>query len=84
VNPEIVIGATSDASGLYATIDGVRVKVGDLDTSTLKYDLGDGTITIDDLDITVGGALSPLLSGVLGNVPAGTPLLSLDLSFPEM
>ena len=32
VNPEVVIGATNDASGLFATIDGVRVKVGDIDT----------------------------------------------------
>jgi hypothetical protein len=83
VNPEVVIGATSDSSGLYATIDGVRTKVGDIDTSTIKYDLGEGTITIDDLDVTVGGALTPLLSPLLGNIPAGTPLLSLDLSFPE-
>ena len=33
VDPEIVIGATTDASGLFATVDGVRVKVGDLDTA---------------------------------------------------
>jgi hypothetical protein len=84
VNPEVVIGATNDASGLFATIDGVRVKVGDIDTSKLNLNLGDGTITIDDLDVTVGGALTPLLGGVLGNIPAGTPLLSLDLSFPEV
>jgi hypothetical protein len=86
VNPEVVIGATSDASGLFATIDGARVKVGDIDTSKLAFDVADGTVTIDDLDVTVGGALTPLLSGVLGNglIPSGTPLLSLDLSFPEM
>jgi hypothetical protein len=85
-DPEIVIGATPDASGLFATVDGVRVKIGDLDTSTLAYDIADGTVTIDDLDITVGGALTPLLNGVLGAgvIPAGTPLLSLDLSFPDL
>jgi hypothetical protein len=84
VKPEVVIGATSDASGLFATIDGVRVKVGDIDTSKLNFNLGDGTVTINDLDVTVGGALKPLLSGVLGPIPAGTPLLSLELSFPEL
>ena len=47
-----MIGATSDASGLFATIDGVRVKVGDIDTSKLNFNLGDGTITINDLDVT--------------------------------
>jgi hypothetical protein len=85
VNPEIVIGATNDTSGLYATIDGVRVKVGDIDTSKLNFNIGEGTVTINDLDVTVGGALSPLLNGALGNlIPTGTPLLSLDLSFPEL
>jgi hypothetical protein len=84
VNPEVVIGATSDSSGLFATIDGVRVKVGDIDTSTLNLNIGDGTVTIDDLDVTVGGALKTLLTPLLGNLPAGTPLLSLDLSLPEV
>ena len=85
VDPEIVIGTDNAASGLFATIDGVRVKVGDIDTSKLNFNIGDGTVTINDLDVTVGGALSPLLGGALGNlIPAGTPLLSLDLSFPEL
>ena len=86
VDPEVVIGASDDASGLYAKIDGVRVKVGDIDTEALALNLGEDTITIDDLDVTVGGALTPLLQGLLGNglIQAGTPLLSLDLSFPRV
>ena len=66
VNPEVVIRADNASSGLFATIDGVRVKVGDIDTSNLNLNVGDGTVTIDDLDVTVGGALTPLLAGVLG------------------
>lgn len=86
VDPEIVIGATPAESGLYATIDGVRVKIGDIDTSKLALNVADGTVTIDDLDVTVGGALTPLLSPLLGAgvLPAGMPLLSLDLSFPDL
>ncbi|MDA0184895.1 hypothetical protein OJ997_31620 [Solirubrobacter phytolaccae] len=82
VNPEIVLG--TDA-GLYANVNGVRVKVGDIDTDKLDLNVADGTVTIKDLDVTVGGGLNNLLGPVLGNlVPAGTPLLSLDLSFPEL
>jgi hypothetical protein len=86
VNPEVVIGATSDASGLFAEVNGVRVKVGDIDTKTLNLDVGDGTITLDDLDVTVSGAAAPLLNAVLGTtvIQSGTPLLSLDLSFPRL
>ena len=86
VNPEVVIGATPDASGLFAEVNGVRVKVGDIDTKTLKLDVADGTVNIDDLEVTVSGALAPLLNGVLGTpvIQSGTPLLSLDLSFPRL
>ena len=82
VNPEIVLG--TDA-GLYANVNGVRVKVGDIDTDTLDLDVADGTVTIKDLDVTVAGGLNNVLGPVLGNLlPAGTPLLNLDLSFPEL
>lgn len=82
VDPEIVLG--TDA-GLYALIDGVRVKVGDIDTDTLDLDVADGTVTIKDLDVTVGSGLNDVLGPLLGSVlPAGTPLLNLDLSFPEL
>ena len=43
VNPEIVLG--TDA-GLYAHVNGVRVKVGDIDTDTLDLNVLDGTVTI--------------------------------------
>jgi hypothetical protein len=33
-HPQVVIGATPDASGLVADVDGVHMKVGDIDTST--------------------------------------------------
>ena len=64
----------------------MRVKVGDIDTKTLELDVAEGTVTIDDLNVTVSGALAPLLNGVLGTpvIQAGTPLLSLDLSFPRL
>jgi hypothetical protein len=82
VNPEIVLGADA---GLYATINGVRVKVGDIDTDKLDLNVADGTVTIKNLDVTVGGALNDILGPLLGGVvPANTPLLSLDLSFPEL
>ncbi|MBE2314795.1 hypothetical protein DVA67_002320 [Solirubrobacter sp. CPCC 204708] len=82
VNPEIVLGANA---GLYAYIDGVRVKVGDMDTDELDLNVLDGTVTVKDLDVTVGGALNDILGPVLGPIlGTSTPLLSLDLSFPEL
>ena len=86
VDPQIVLGATPDASGLFANINGVRVKVGDIDTDKLDINLLDGTVTINGLDVTVSGAAAPLLNGILGAslIQAGTPLLSLDLQFPKL
>ena len=70
----------------YAHINGVRVKVGDIDTDKLDINLPDGTVTINGLDVTVSGAAAPLINGILGApvVSAGTPLLSLDLQFPKL
>jgi hypothetical protein len=86
VDPVIELGATPDASGLYALINGVRVKVGDIDTNTLDINLLDGTVTINGLHVTVSGAAAPLINGILGApvVSSGTPLLSLDLQFPKL
>ena len=86
VDPKIVIGATPDASGLFASINGVRVKVGELDTEALDINLADGTVTIKGLDFTVSGAAAPLLNAVLGTtlIQSGTPLLSLELKFPKL
>ncbi len=84
VNPEVVLGPTSAESGLFAEINGVRVKVGDIDTETLDLNVADGTVTIKKLRVTVGGALSAILAPVLGVLPDNTPLLDLDLSFPEI
>ncbi len=86
VDPQIVLGATPDASGLFANINGVRVKVGDIDTENLDINLLDGTVTINDLDVTVSGAAAPVLNGILGTslIQSGTPLLSLDLQFPKL
>ena len=81
-----MIGATPDASGLFATVNGVRLKVGDLDTNNLNLDVADGTVTIKGLKATVSGALAPLLQRILGTplIQAGTPLLSLDLSTVQL
>jgi hypothetical protein len=86
VNPEIVLGSTADASGLYADVNGVRVKVGDIDTQALEFNVANGTVTLDDLDITVSGAAAPLLQAALGSplIQAGTPLFSADVSFPQL
>lgn len=82
VNPEIVLGADA---GLYALINGVQMKVGDIDTDALDLDVLDRTVTINDLDVRVGSGLNDVLGPVLGNLlPANTPLLTLDLSFPEL
>ena len=86
VDPQIVLGATPDASGLFANINGVRVKVGDIDTDKLDINLADGTVTIKGLHVTVSGAAAPVLNAILGAgvIQAGTPLLSLDLTFPKL
>jgi hypothetical protein len=82
MNPEVVIGSTPDASGLYATVNGVRLKVGDLDTNNLNLDVANGTVTVHGLTATVSGAAAPVLQQILGTplIQSGTPLLSLDLS----
>lgn len=79
-DPEIIIGTTS--GGLYALVNGVRIKVGDIDLNALNVTVLDGTVTVSDLDVRAG-ALGLALPG-LGLVPAGTQLLSLDLSLPQV
>ena len=84
VNPEIILG--TDA-GLYAHVNGVRVKVGDIDTNDLDINLLDGTVTIKQLHVNLGGGmLNNVLAPVLGalGIPASTPILNLDLSFPDL
>ena len=82
--PEIVLGADA---GLYAHVKGVRVKVGDIDTNALDINLLDGTVTIKQLHVNLGGGM---LDNVLAPVPgalgiqANTPILNLDLSFPDL
>ncbi len=78
-DPEIVIGATS--GGLFALVNGVRVKVGDIDPNFLNVNVRDGTVTVSDRDVRVG-ALGLALPG-LGVLPAGAQLLQLDLSPPQ-
>ncbi len=86
VDPQIELGATSDASGLYAFVNGARVKVGDIDTDKLDINLVDGTVVVKGLDVTVSGAAAPLFNALLGTslIQSGTPLLSLDLQFPKL
>ena len=69
VNPEIVLG--TDA-GLYAHVNGVRVKVGDIDTDDLDINVLDGTVTIKQLHVNLGGGmLNDVLAPVLGTL--GSP-----------
>ena len=84
-DPEIVLGTTAASSGLYATVNGARVRVGDIDPSTLAVDVNNGTVNLSGLDATVSGAAAPLLNTLLGTtgIQPGTPLLSLDVSVPE-
>ncbi|HWI22643.1 MAG TPA: hypothetical protein VNT22_08525 [Baekduia sp.] len=79
-DPEIVVGTTPQASGLYALVQGVRVKVGDIDPSKLNVNVHNGTVTISDLDVLVAPGVT--LPGV-GLLAPGTQLLSLDLSLPQ-
>jgi hypothetical protein len=81
-HPQVVIGSTPDASGLFADVNGVHMKVGDIDTNNLNLDVAEGTVNIHGLNVTVSGALAPVLNGVLGTplIQAGTPLISMDLS----
>ena len=75
-----------DASGLYAHINGVRVKVGDIDTDTLDLDIArrhrhDQAAQRDRRRRTLRTASAGPRHGP---DPGGTPLLKLDLSFPEL
>ena len=79
-DPEIIIGTTS--GGLYALVNGVRIKVGDIDLNALNVNVLNGTVTVSDLDVRAG-ALGLALPG-LGLVPGGTQLLSLNLSLPQV
>ena len=55
--------------------------------TTLDINLLDGTVTIKQLHVNLGGGLlDDVLAPVLGalGIPASTPILNLDLSFPEL
>jgi hypothetical protein len=80
-DPEIVIGTTPATSGLFALVDGARVKVGDIDPSALTVNAADGTVTLSNLDVRVSSAGAALLAPL--GVAQGSPLLSLDLSLPQ-
>jgi hypothetical protein len=58
------------------------VKAGDIDTEALDLNVLDGTVTVNKLHVTVGGVLNEILGPV--PLPANTPLLPLDLSFPDL
>ena len=79
-DPEIIIGTTSGE--VYALVNGVRTKVGDVDVNALNVNVLDGTVTVSNLDVRAG-ALGLALPG-LGLVPAGAQLFSLDLSLPQV
>src|SRR5262249_29789266 len=64
-NSSVVIGPTADTSGLYADVNGVRLKVGDLDTDNLNLDVANGTVNLSGLNATVSGALALLLQPIL-------------------
>lgn len=84
-DPEIVLGTTGATSGLFATVNGARLKVGDIDPSTLDLNVANGTATIKGLDVRASLAGAALLDQLLSTtaiVPGGE-LLTLDLAVPQ-
>ena len=85
-DPELVVGATPQASGLFALVNGVRVKIGDVDPAALKLTAADGVITVSDLNVLVstpGAVVLNAIPGITG-VTAGSQLLNLNLSVPQV
>jgi hypothetical protein len=85
-DPEIVVGATSQTSGLYALVNGVRIRVGDIDPALLRLSVAGVTVTVSGLDVRVSteGALALSTVPGLTGLTAGGQLLSLDLSVPQL
>lgn len=80
-DPEIVIGATPATSGLYALVDGARIKVGEIDPGALNVSVLDGTVKVSDLDVRVS-PLGLTLPGLAALAP-NSQLASLNLSLPQ-
>jgi len=85
-DPEVVLGATPQASGLFALVDGVRVRVGEVDPAAVHLSAVDGTITVSDLDVRISPEGAVILSGIpgVGDVLPGGSLALLDLTVPQV
>lgn len=83
-NPQIVFGGV-DQGSLFASVNGVRVKLADLDKAGLTDALKNGTKQISDLLVTLspeGAAALNQAGGVSLFVP-GSPLGDLSLTLPS-
>ena len=86
VNPEIVLGPP-DAAACTRTSTACGSRSATSTPTTLDINLLDGTVTIKQLHVNLGGGLlNDVLAPVLGTlgIPASTPILNLDLSFPDL
>lgn len=84
-DPEVVLGATPATSGLFAVVNGTRIKVGGIDPGTLDLDVANDTVTIKGLDVRVSAAGAPLLNQLLGtSILPGDQLLNADLAVPQL
>lgn len=80
--PEVVLGANQ---GLYALVNGVRVRVADVNLDAQNLSVADGLVTLRDLDLRISTEGAPLLNTLLGTVgiTAGSQLANLQLVVPQ-
>jgi len=80
---EVVLGANE---GLYALVNGVRVRVAGVNLDALNVSVANGLVTLRDLDLRIspeGAALLNTQLGTLGIITSGTQLASLRLVVPQ-
>jgi len=64
-NPELIVGGTDQ--GFYAQVNGVRVKIADLDlTGEAQSTLADGNTQLSGIALKLNAAVAPLLNTLFG------------------